>query len=89
MNCCSRRDPPQARRHRLYRLTPPIGQQPAHIQLTGRPLVPARQFADTTGRADVLAAAADQIAVAQTNRGTWVSGVAGMYWSAILLSSAW
>ena len=34
---------PQPFGHRLHGLAPPIGQQPAHIQLTGRPLIPARQ----------------------------------------------
>ena len=34
---------PQPLSHRLHRLAPPIGQQPAHIQLTGRPLILTRQ----------------------------------------------
>src|SRR5216683_613507 len=33
----------QPLRHRLHRLAPPVGQQPAHIQLASRPLVAARQ----------------------------------------------
>src|SRR5512142_2252181 len=36
----------QPRRHRPHRLAPPIGQQPAHIQLPGRPLVLPRQPAE-------------------------------------------
>jgi site-specific DNA recombinase len=36
----------QPRRHRLHRLTPPIRQQPTHIQLTGRPLILTRQPAE-------------------------------------------
>ena len=33
----------QPLRHRLHRLTPPVRQQATHIQLTGRPLIAARQ----------------------------------------------
>ena len=40
----------QPLRHRLHRLTPPIGQQAAHIQLPGRPLLAARQPAQHAGR---------------------------------------
>jgi hypothetical protein len=36
----------QPRRHRLHRLALPVRQQPAHIQLAGRPLVLARQPAE-------------------------------------------
>ena len=37
---------PQPLRHRLHRLTLPVRQQPAHIQLPGGPLVLPRQPAE-------------------------------------------
>ena len=37
---------PQPRRHRHHRLALPIGQQPAHVQLPGRPLILPRQPAE-------------------------------------------
>ena len=36
----------QPGRHRLHRLALPIGQQPAHVQLAGRPLILPRQPAE-------------------------------------------
>ncbi len=36
----------QPRRHRLHRLALPVRQQPAHIQLAGRPLILTRQLAE-------------------------------------------
>jgi hypothetical protein len=37
---------PQPGRHRLHRLTLPVHEQPAHVQLAGRPLIPTRQPAE-------------------------------------------
>ena len=37
---------PQPGRHRLHRLALPVGQQPPHVQLPGRPLILARQPAE-------------------------------------------